>query len=966
MSKPKLSLKWFGSISNLSIHRSSVKTDPKITSNHGSKNDTSLDETGNFVHSPGYARSSDMYTHVGTVPRKEKQKSCKASKKLFCTKKEISRGPSQCQDQDYVRDSPLLGVLTGAHQAALEKPLPSIPTGKTLPVVQTASRTPSPFCDTEELPFCTSSFEKPKTTTLNRLSGNQDASLTSEDCTEVKEVRTGTNPCVFDSDTMPISQSTQYHSDPAIYKDMYVAMDIAGVVNSHLGKKRLENDRKTPGALLGIETLHSHLDPMDGKGEYVKFSKDHFWLDLPCEKLRSELEEELKVSSSRLVSHGWYHGHIPWQVSEMLVLNHGDFLIRDSLSSRGDYVLTSRWNHKTLHFLIRKVLIQKSEPHPQVQFTLEGETFSSVPALVHFYIGNRVALTQQSGAQIHCPVNRTLPLHCLETAFALANHKGCLKSPSCQRGALVKSRSGNGMDICLLSPSALHHREAVKSSSLSLDQIVKIHQPSPTQESPLSLTFTTQQVQSPQLLSGPALASPPSVPRHSRRRDQLCPSPLPSLENKHLANQTMTPAQESPILRHLTTDKQQMTKTKASVTHSNLNTDAQQTLGAQASSSYSTDPQQISVQASPDPIYLTPDNSCLQACPAAPAAHSYVERLCGEEEGLCVGHSGREDNGNVYEVPTGETASAFRPSQYQSPLMPRDNRPLEVRVLRRVKELLVQVDAQTLAKHITKADCTVARILNVTPEMQKKMGVSSGIELLTLPHGHQLRLDLLERFQTMSLMLAVDILGCTGSADERAALLHKTIEMAAELKSTLGNMFGFAAIMRTLEMPQISRLEQTWQTLRQRHTDVAILYEKTLKPFMKRMNEGKESCALANTSFPHVVPLLSLLEKSVAVVDGTEPWDTVEAGLDVVMNHLETARTTAQQGVVYRSNAENKLKGFQEQAEVLELFLTEFEMRLLWGNRGAEENQAERYAKFDQVLSALSNRLEPPIRHSEL
>lgn len=38
---------------------------------------------------------------------------------------------------------------------------------------------------------------------------------------------------------------------------------------------------------------------------------------------------------------------------------------------------------------------------------------------------------------------------------------------------------------------------------------------------------------------------------------------------------------------------------------------------------------------------------------------------------------------------------------------------------------------------------------------------------------------------------------------------------------------------------QISRLEQTWVTLRQRHTEGAILYEKKLKPFMKNMNDGK-------------------------------------------------------------------------------------------------------------------------------
>lgn len=42
--------------------------------------------------------------------------------------------------------------------------------------------------------------------------------------------------------------------------------------------------------------------------------------------------------------------------------------------------------------------------------------------------------------------------------------------------------------------------------------------------------------------------------------------------------------------------------------------------------------------------------------------------------------------------------------------------------------------------------------------------------------------------------------------------------------------------------------------------------------------------------------------------------------------------------------------------------MTDFQMRLLWGSRGAEENQALRYGKFDQVLTALSNKLEPPVR----
>ncbi|TTY05124.1 SH2 domain-containing protein 3C [Bagarius yarrelli] len=292
-----------------------------------------------------------------------------------------------------------------------------------------------------------------------------------------------------------------------------------------------------------------------------------------------------------------------------------------------------------------------------------------------------------------------------------------------------------------------------------------------------------------------------------------------------------------------------------------------------------------------------------------------------------------------------------------SPAYTSKNKPLEMGVLKRVKELLAEVDPKTAATHITNADCTVARILGVTKEMQRMMGVGSGLELLTLPHGHQLRLDLLERFYTMSIMMAVDLLGCTGNTEERAALLYKTIQLAAELKSTMGNMFGFAAIMRALELPQISRLEQTWMTLRQRHTEGAVLYEKKLKPFMKNLNESKESSVLSSTTFPHVVPVLCLMEKGVVVGEGPELWDTSEWGVDVVMSHLEAARSIAHHGGLYRTNAESKLHGTHHTAPP---------MRLLWGSRGSEGSQSERYEKFDKVLTALSHKLEPPVRHSEL
>uniref|UniRef100_A0A665TWJ9 SH2 domain containing 3Cb n=1 Tax=Echeneis naucrates TaxID=173247 RepID=A0A665TWJ9_ECHNA len=592
----------------------------------------------------------------------------------------------------------------------------------------------------------------------------------------------------------------------------------------------------------GVVVLSSVVSDCASVMPSPKFSKEKFWLEPPSEQQRKQLEEELKLSSTNLKSHAWYHGHIPWEVSESLVSNHGDFLIRDSQSSLGDFVLTSRWEQKTLHFLIRRTAVQT-----RVQFSLEGEAFESVPALVHFYVGSRAALSRWSGAQIHQPVNRTLPLSCLETAFCTATGP-----PTCRRGP------GSGEEG--------HHL--------------------------------------------PGLLPPPAAPQSrspcSSRTASVAPSP--SLPRRSVSTQpTVSP--DGTLHRH-------------------------------------------------QPPSSDADGSCYTEL--YPGPQSYVERLV--EEGSTGLGLLRVEDGNVYFSPVVETVSSFKPSRYQSPLMPKENKPLEVGILRRVKELLAEVDPRTAAKHITKADCKMARILEVTPEMQRMMGVSFGMELLTLPHGQQLRLDLLERFQTMAIMLAVDVLGCTGTNEERAGLLHKIIQIAAELKSTMGNMFGFATVMRALELPQVSRLEQTWMALRQRHTEGAILYEKTLRPFMKSLNDGRESCPLSNTTFPHILPLLSLLEKSVAVGEGTEPWETVEVGVDVVMFHLGAARTVAQLGGIYRSNAETKLQGFQEQAEVLELFLTDFQMRLLWGSRGAVENQALRYAKFEQVLTALSNKLEPPAK----
>ncbi|XP_056136271.1 SH2 domain containing 3Cb [Lampris incognitus] len=971
MSKRKLSLKWFGSLANLSSRRSSEKT--ASVAKHDGKcrplaaAEHTVDDMDACVHGSGYACSSDMYTHVGTVPRRDRQRSRKGSRAKGHAGEEVSGG-RQGQLWDSAADSVLLNALINVDQAGLDRPLPAPAPVRDLPLPSLPPSPPSP------LSASTSCSPEGREASAGE---SQYAPLSCEDALQPAR------------EAMEESQQKPGSALPT--QELYVLMEPVAEVGRTAKTGDWAEATESSQEVRTAEGQPESTDYVDGSGEYVKFSRGRLCLEAPSEKLRKELEEELKLNSSDLRSHGWYHGPIPWEVSESLVVNHGDFLIRDSLSRHGHFVLTSFWNHCVLHFLISKTLVQSSQTYTCVSFTLEGEAFNSLPALVHYYVGNQAALTRQSGAQIHSPVNRTLPLRYLEAAFPAAiGRDGIILPPTSQRGIQ------NGEDkVCPWSPSTLHQRGAEYNRSLQHDR-----RSSSSGETPLTPPSTTNDLLGQLCKSGSDIISE-VIGKLSHQgsqghdNDAVFPGALdevlqifgcPALLAGALGLSEIARAAISPSLG-----------TTLTITvygehgifvyeplDSGYTDDVMAVFHANRSKQFPSHPrspcgsQVASVASSPtNTLHRHPDDTPRPHPPpiperlrpdaegggytelrTAPSSAGYVERLCSED-GKGVDQL-RVENGSVYCSPVVENVSAFRPSCYRSPLMPAENKPLEVCILRRVKELLAEVEPKTAAKHITKADCMVARILEVEVEVQRRMGVSSGIELLTLPHGHQLRLDLMERFHTMSIMLAVDVLGCTGTTEERAGLLHKIIQIAAELKSNLGNMFGFAAIMRALELPQVTRLEQTWMALRQRHTEGAILYEKTLKPFMKRLNDGRESCPLSNTSFPHMVPLLTLLEKSVALGDGAEPWETVEAGVDVVMCHLAAARTMAQLGGIYRANAETKLQGFEERAEVLELFLTDFQMRLLWGSRGAEQDQTQRYAKFDQVLTALSNKLEPP------
>lgn len=79
-----------------------------------------------------------------------------------------------------------------------------------------------------------------------------------------------------------------------------------------------KNNMSSAGSVKGCLAAQMHMDPWVLKESvvpiYVQFSRDKYIIDGASEKLRRELEEELKQCGEEPRSHAWYHGGIPRQV----------------------------------------------------------------------------------------------------------------------------------------------------------------------------------------------------------------------------------------------------------------------------------------------------------------------------------------------------------------------------------------------------------------------------------------------------------------------------------------------------------------------------------------------------------------------------------------------------------------------------------------------------------------------------
>ncbi|XP_077426271.1 LOW QUALITY PROTEIN: breast cancer anti-estrogen resistance protein 3 homolog [Vanacampus margaritifer] len=655
------------------------------------------------------------------------------------------------------------------------------------------------------------------------------------------------------------------------------------------------------------------------------------------DSLKKELEEELKLSTEDPRSHAWYHGPLTREAAEALFERDGDFLVRDSSSSPGDYVLSCYWRNEPMHFKIIRVVLRPKKGYSRELFQFEEDRFDNVPALIRFYVGGRRPISQGSGAVVFHPLTRTLPLR----VIAERQQADCKGGEGRSAEGTSQHQRSKRLSFSSNMADALHVNPLLRSGS------------HPGNLEKLGCRPSLQTAQSDSNLR-------PGTPQNAKPED-VGPPPI------------------SPVFRTgsepLLSPKPQQTRP----CHPGGGVTLRGSDG-QLHSRAPPKPLRISAMFPKAPWPTAPsdqdpsafyDELVVQVPQSRRKGH--VDRLRAEEKwqsraritetsfgfldadnsGEAASRLPRLPDKEHFERPQVEAISCFQLERFKSLLLPENNRPLEPSVLLVLKELFNRSDPNTTALHMLSVDCRVARIVGVTAPQRRTMGVGSGLELVTLPHGRQLRQDLLERHHLIALGVAVDILGCTGTVSQRATVLHKFILLAQALKDHAHDLYAFSAVMKGLDMPQVMRLEMTWRSLRRNHTESAVLFEKTLKPFIKSLNDSDECVLGGPVAVPHLVPALLLLE-------GEDPVEDSERGCQMLYDVLQAARRHAAHSARYQQHASFLLtSGWTPVPEMLEAFQTEFALRLFWGQSGAEADRKERHDKFDKILCVLSDKLEP-------
>ncbi|XP_048774300.1 breast cancer anti-estrogen resistance protein 3 homolog isoform X3 [Ostrea edulis] len=735
---------------------------------------------------------------------------------------------------------------------------------------------------------------------------------------------------------------------------------------------------------------------------------DYQVVNISPERLEHDLISELQADPSELRHWPWYHGSITRQHAEKSLIHNGDFLVRDCISQPGDFVLSCYWRSARLHFIINSQITERNSHIPEITYSLEDDKFCSVQDLVQFYMSHRKCVTKTSGVLLLDPVGRTMPLSYYDTKYGYAGKSpaGGLQTPGqspLDRGSPYNSPHTSPK----VSPRL--QRRPIRAGS---QPILKIDSgPNPVigtidrSESTPSIkqnllpnadyTVSSRvQIQHQRSGSEPMLKPDGNVSQNTPKSHYLSVQTrmAPSTSDSHLNRPPPPKPSRIPSVKYIGKDRPKvvvrnkelyedddrdysdysqvketpswLNKCQPPKYSGNLNNNYQP---SSSESDYDNNFNNVNcenkyVKNNPEPLTIELpekvrkrfDRDYAEIPPSPLTPKGKQIQVAGEmEEDFKV-----QMRKKTTLIPDIAFHASLKPNEFKSSLIHPDNKPLEPSILLKVKEILFNNNTQRLAEHITKVDLDYLKVVN---EIDLGLGVVSGLELLTLPQGKQLRQDIIERCYCMKVFVMVMTLTC-GTVTDRAKMLSQWIQIAVDLRSTYGNLFGFASVMEGLTSEQISRLRDTWLVLRRNHTSSAFQFDTKLKSAYKSLMDGSGLLPLQNVSIPDIAPLVCLLERDETSLANYLPWELSDQnnGLDILLIHLDTARLITAQCGLYKVTAENMMKAVKTEDVIFDTFQTEFHLRILWGAKGSVVERSERQNKYEQLLTVLSNRAEPP------
>lgn len=174
--------------------------------------------------------------------------------------------------------------------------------------------------------------------------------------------------------------------------------------------------------------------------------------------------------------------------------------------------------------------------------------------------------------------------------------------------------------------------------------------------------------------------------------------------------------------------------------------------------------------------------------------------------------------------------------------------------------LIGQTGPNALASHLFRCNLAFIGIDLDDKTTHDQSGLfSSGIELLCLPIGKQIRRDIIIRHECIKYFVVTTILKANDLEHSSCVILTKWILVAIELIASFGDYFGFGAIMAGLCHGKICKQTKLWNQLSLDHPRDAFIFETTLKPQFISLIKGSEP-STSNITFPFVIELCHLIE----------------------------------------------------------------------------------------------------------